>query len=55
MTERTIPRDVRSEHQAIFNAVIDRDVGLAEKLTRDHIWRTVPAIESRLTPIAAAG
>ncbi|NDW43877.1 GntR family transcriptional regulator [Ruegeria sp. PrR005] len=54
VTERTIPRDVRSEHQAIFNAVIDRDVELAEKLTRDHIWRTVPEIEARLAPIAAA-
>lgn len=54
VTERQIPRDVRSEHQAIFNAVIERDTELAEKLTRDHIWRTVPEIEARLTPIEAA-
>lgn len=46
--ERKIPRDVRSEHQALFDAVIARDADLAEKLTRDHIWRTVPATEARL-------
>lgn len=54
VTERTIPRNVRSEHQAIFNAVIDRDIELAEKLTREHIWRTVPVIEARLEPKEAA-
>lgn len=54
VTERTIPRDVRSEHQAIFNAVIDRDIELAEKLTRDHIWHTVPVIEAHFEPTEAA-
>ena len=50
VTERTIPRDVRSEHQAIFDAVMERDIALAGKLTRDHIWRTVPVIEARMAP-----
>lgn len=53
VTERTVPRDVRAEHQAIFDAVIARDVALAAKLTRDHIWRTVPVIEARLAALKA--
>ena len=48
VTDRTIPRDVRAEHQAIFDAVIARDADLAEKLTIDHIYRSVPVIEARL-------
>jgi DNA-binding GntR family transcriptional regulator len=48
VTDRTIPRDVRSEHQAIFDAVIARDAALAEKLTIEHIYRSVPVIEARL-------
>jgi DNA-binding GntR family transcriptional regulator len=49
LTDRTIPRDVRSEHQAIFDAVIARDAELAEKLTIEHIRRSVPVIEKRLS------
>ncbi len=49
LTDRTIPRDVRSEHQAIFDAVIARDADLAEKLTIEHIRRSVPVIEKRLS------
>lgn len=45
---RTVPRDVRAEHQAIYDAVIARDAARAETLAREHIWRTVPVIESRL-------
>lgn len=48
VTQRTIPRDVRSEHQAIFNAVIARDIDLAEKLTVNHIYQSVPVIEARM-------
>ena len=55
VTDRTIPRDVRAEHQAIFDAVIARDGALAEKLTIDHIYRSVPVIEARLTARAAQG
>jgi DNA-binding GntR family transcriptional regulator len=49
LTDRTIPRDVRSEHQAIFDAVIARDADLAERLTTEHIRRSVPVIEQRLS------
>jgi len=55
LTDRTIPRDVRAEHQAIFDAVIARDAVLAEKLTIDHIFKSVPVIEARLTARAAKG
>lgn len=54
ITDRTIPRDVRSEHQAIYDAVIARDADLAEKLTIDHIHRSVPVIEARLSALEAA-
>jgi DNA-binding GntR family transcriptional regulator len=49
LTDRTIPRDVRAEHQAIFDAVLARDADLAEKLTIEHIRRSVPVIEKRLS------
>jgi len=53
ITDRSIPRDVRAEHQAIFDAVIARDADLAEKLTVDHILRSVPVIEARVSAIEA--
>lgn len=48
LTDRTMPRDVRAEHQAIFDAVIGRNVDLAQKLTIDHIHRSVPVVEAWL-------
>lgn len=48
LTDRTIPRDVRAEHQAIFDAVIARDADEAEKLTIDHIFHSMPVIEAQL-------
>jgi len=51
LTDRSIPRNVRAEHQAIFDAVIARDADLAEKLTIDHIYRSVPSIEARLSAL----
>ncbi|WP_434286884.1 GntR family transcriptional regulator [Celeribacter sp. SCSIO 80788] len=53
IADRSIPRDVRGEHQAIFDAVVSRDADLAEKLTIEHIHRTVPAIEASLTAKAS--
>ncbi|MDF1802084.1 GntR family transcriptional regulator [Thalassovita sp.] len=53
ITDRSIPRDVRAEHQAIFDAVIARDADLAEKLTVDHILRSVPVIEARVSALEA--
>lgn len=49
INDRTIPRDVRAEHQEIFDAVIDRDADLAEKLAIAHIRKSVSVIEARFT------
>jgi len=49
-----LERDVRAEHQAIFYAVLARDVDLAVKLTTEHISRTIPIIETRLAILNAA-
>ncbi|GKY90160.1 transcriptional regulator [Sinisalibacter aestuarii] len=49
LTDRTISRNVRAEHQAIFDAVIARDADLAEQLTIEHIYRSVPVIEARIS------
>ncbi|HVY99073.1 MAG TPA: FCD domain-containing protein [Dongiaceae bacterium] len=54
LTERTIPRDVRSEHQAIFEAVIARKADLAERLTIDHIAKSVTVIEARVAGLKVA-
>lgn len=54
ITDRTVPRDVRAEHQGIFDSVISRDLELAEKLTREHIYRSVPVIEARLEALDAS-
>lgn len=55
LTERTIPRDVRAEHQAIFDAVINRDQNLAEKLTIAHINKSLDVMEARGLNYKAAG
>lgn len=44
LTERTIPRDGHAEHQAIMDAALAREVGLACRLTEEHIDRTVGII-----------
>lgn len=54
LMDRTIPRDVRAEHQGIFDAVIARDADRAEKLTVAHIYRSVPVIEARLSALTTA-
>lgn len=51
MAHRAIPRDVRAEHQAIFDAVMARDISEAERLMTDHIYRSVPVIEHRLSEL----
>ncbi len=54
ITDRIIPRNVRAEHQAIFDAVIARDEELAARLTAEHIYRSVPVIEANLSDMAKA-
>ena len=54
LTERTVPRDVRAEHQAIFEAVIARNAELAERLTIEHIANSVTVIEARVAGLRKA-
>lgn len=41
---QTIPRDIHAEHQAIFEATMERDIDTATKILGDHILRTLEAI-----------
>jgi GntR family transcriptional regulator, carbon starvation induced regulator len=42
---RPIPRDVHAEHQALFEAALARNTELTVSILRDHIIRTLKAIE----------
>lgn len=53
--EEIIPRDVRAEHQALFDAAIGRDVETTLRLTADHIRNSVVVMEARLAELARAG
>jgi GntR family transcriptional regulator, carbon starvation induced regulator len=46
MTRHTIPRDVRAEHQALFDAVMARDKQLAKKLICAHIEKSLDVLEA---------
>jgi GntR family transcriptional regulator, carbon starvation induced regulator len=43
---RPIPRDVHTEHEAIFNAALARDSRLATRLITGHILRTLESIRA---------
>lgn len=45
LVNQTVRRDVHAEHQAIFDAVMARDVDLACRLIGDHIDRTLVVLE----------
>ncbi len=45
MVRQTIPRDVRNEHQLIFDATINRDKAEAERLIRAHIEKSLDVLE----------
>jgi DNA-binding GntR family transcriptional regulator len=47
--ERTMPRDVRAEHLAIYEAAIARDVERTAEATARHIANSVDVLEARLT------
>ncbi|WP_428542809.1 GntR family transcriptional regulator [Profundibacter sp.] len=48
ISSRSVPRDVRAEHQAIFDAAIGRDKVLAEKLLREHIGKSIGVLAERI-------
>lgn len=49
--ERNVPRDVRGEHQALFEAAIARDVETAVRVTTEHIQKSVIVLEGRLSEL----
>lgn len=44
LVDRSVPRDVHAEHQAIFDAVITRDADLACRLAEQHIALTADVL-----------
>lgn len=48
VTDRTLPRDVHAEHEAIYKATLDRDIPVVSDLMAQHIDRTVKVISQKL-------
>jgi len=48
ITDRSIPRDVHAEHEAIYKATLDRDTTAVAELMAQHIDRTVNIISQKL-------
>lgn len=46
MPQRDIPRDVRAEHQAIFEAALARDADRAASATKVHIRNSIAPLEA---------
>lgn len=53
--DRKVPRNVRAEHQALFEAAIARDVDTAVRVTTEHIQKSVAVLESRLADLPKVG
>jgi DNA-binding GntR family transcriptional regulator len=49
ISSRTVPRDVRAEHQALFDAAINRNMDLAEKLLREHIKKSIGVVATQIS------
>lgn len=49
--DKSSPRDVRQEHQAIFEAALNRNAKLAATLVEDHIDKSVTDLMRRLNTI----
>lgn len=48
VTERTIPRDVRAEHETILKAALNKDADLTASLIETHIDRTVAVLSAKI-------
>ncbi len=55
LTDRTIPRDVHAEHQALMEATLARDADTACDVAAMHIQRTTDVLALRHGEAAAAG
>nr|BAH89948.1 GntR family transcriptional regulator [uncultured bacterium] len=53
--ERNVPRDVRAEHQALFEAAIARDVERAVEVTIEHIRKSVTVLEAHMAELGKTG
>lgn len=57
LTDRSVPRDVHTEHQQLMQAALDRDADRAAALAADHIRRTADVIavlhSDRIEPVGA--
>lgn len=51
VSESNQPRDVRAEHQALFEAAIARDVETTVEITAEHIRKSVGVLEGRLADL----
>lgn len=46
VADETLPRHVDTEHQALMDAALDRDVELIKTISADHILRTVDVLKA---------
>lgn len=53
LCDRTVPRDVHSEHKAVLDAVLARDFDLACRLEGEHIDRTLEVLAQVIVGKAA--
>lgn len=53
LKDRSVPRDVHAEHEAIFNAAMARDSQEMEELLAQHIERTVAVVANKLKATVA--
>lgn len=54
LRERDIPRDVRAEHQTIFDAAIARDVDAAAAASEIHVRNSIVSLEVGVADLRAA-
>lgn len=54
LKEKSIPRDVRAEHQAIFEAAMARDEEAAARASEEHIRNSVVALEAGVADLRQA-
>ncbi|MEP4192950.1 MAG: FCD domain-containing protein, partial [Sneathiella sp.] len=49
LVERNVTRNVHAEHEALYKAILDRDIELACKLSDQHINLTVDVIADKVS------
>ncbi|MCB1355283.1 MAG: GntR family transcriptional regulator [Maritimibacter sp.] len=54
LKETSLPRDVRAEHQAIFDAAMARDEDAAARTSEDHIRNSIVSLEAGFSDLRQA-